>query len=196
MEIAEPNWARGFRQGWEVAEEYEIIAGVLRMKGAIRRVYSPMMHPEIPWKLAKLRRGDEAGLLEFARTYGRLGYSNLVEPERRRGGDPLPWIWLHVETLQMCMNLLYFLQEKDEERDVDRLAGYLRSLCGPFPFPVDHEHWPAAIVAERGTSRAHFWRFPATPKQLAYSAYYDVQEIEGLAQKICIDVVNANVGVD
>jgi hypothetical protein len=94
MDIArdeiEPSRAQGFTHAWEVAREYEITEGVLRRKGAIRRIYSPIMHPEIPGELAKLRRGDEVGVLEFASTYGSLGFSGLVQAERRCGGDPLP----------------------------------------------------------------------------------------------------------
>jgi hypothetical protein len=71
MEIASDeiqlSWAQGFTHGWKVAEEYEITGGVLRGKGPSRHVYSPMMHPEIPGEVAKLRREDEAGVLEFAR---------------------------------------------------------------------------------------------------------------------------------
>ncbi|HEX9429191.1 MAG TPA: hypothetical protein VF944_02345, partial [Candidatus Bathyarchaeia archaeon] len=117
MEIAsdeiQPSWAQGFTHGWEVAEEYEITGGVLRGKGPSRRMYFPMMHPEIPGEVAKLRREDEAGVLEFARAYGSLGFSGLVPAERRCGGDPLPWIWAHAETLHIGLQLILFLQESD-----------------------------------------------------------------------------------
>jgi hypothetical protein len=64
-------------------------------------VYSPMMHPEIPGGLAKLRRGDEAGVLELAKTYGSPCFSGLAAAARRCGGNPLPWIWAHAETLNI-----------------------------------------------------------------------------------------------
>jgi hypothetical protein len=163
-EIA-PSLQQGFTQGWRVAEEYEISGGLLRPKGAITRVYSPIMHDELPTVLVKLERGDEAGLLQFARTYGHLGFSGLVPPEKRCGGDPLEWIWAHVATLQICGNLLRWLRQDD----LNRLEASLRSLQLPehvrasvwrflFFTREDEAHWPAARVAERGDITYRSWR--------------------------------------
>jgi hypothetical protein len=44
----EPSLQQGFTQGWSVAEEYEISGGLLRPKGAIKRVYSPVVYDELP----------------------------------------------------------------------------------------------------------------------------------------------------
>ncbi len=121
MEIAsdeiQPSWAQGFTHGWEVAEEYEITGGVLRGKGPSRRMYFPMMHPEIPGEVAKLRREDEAGVLEFARAYGSL-----------------------------------------------------RSLHVPDVLCPDKEHWPGAIIAERGMISRRNWAWPALLKEMRRSA--------------------------
>jgi hypothetical protein len=47
-----------------------------------------MMHPEIPGELAELRRGDEAGLLELAKTYG--AYVSVGSLQPRRGAEVTP----------------------------------------------------------------------------------------------------------
>jgi hypothetical protein len=138
-EIA-PNLERGFARFWNVYEDYAVIDGSVCRQGEPKYSYAPMVHKEIPGKLARLRRGDEAGVLQFARTYGSLGYQALLPPAPgpwKPMGDPLSWIWVHAETIQFCLKISELLQQGD----LDTLKDLLRTqyvtpkdieeLCAP-----------------------------------------------------------------
>jgi predicted RNA-binding Zn ribbon-like protein len=189
MEIAseevQPNLAQGFVRAWWVNEDYQIIGDVLQPQSPEGRVYAPMVHREIPGELAKLRQDDEAGLLKFARTYGLLGYSHLVPPERRVGGDPVSWIWAHVETVRTCLQLTLLLQEDA----VEALEHELRARRGPGFFPPQEENWPVALVAERETISLRQWmRTPWTGVNEPRDA-----RIETLARQVRRGLINPNI---
>lgn len=69
----------GFRGSWQVANEYEIVKGVLRPKpsSSWREIY-PANYRSIPLQLAKIDEGDELALLAFARKYGALGFARTL----------------------------------------------------------------------------------------------------------------------
>jgi hypothetical protein len=75
---------------WMVFGGYEVTGGVLRRsRDDTVAVYPPIRRRELPGEIAKLRRGDEAGIVRFAAHYGQLGYDQLVSSGERRGGIPL-----------------------------------------------------------------------------------------------------------
>jgi hypothetical protein len=111
-----PNHQRGFATFWPVYEDYVIIDGSLCWHGEPTYSYAPMVHKEIPSELARLKRGDEAGVLQFARTYGSLGYQKFLPPAPglwKPIGDPLRWIWAHAETIRFCLEVSELLQQDD-----------------------------------------------------------------------------------
>jgi hypothetical protein len=202
MDIArdeiELSQQQGFTQGWSVAEDYEIASGILRPKGAIRRIYCPIMHDELLNVLLKLERGNEVGLLRFARAYGHFGYSGLVPPEKRRGGDPVGWIWAHIETLQMCGRLLRWLREEDLNRleaslCALQLSDQVRASVWRFLFFMrdDEAHWPATIMAARGEIIYRSWRALGAHTQQRFVAE---RELEELAEEVISSVIQANIG--
>jgi hypothetical protein len=119
---------------------------VIVAKGNIARCYAPLMHPELPNALAKIRYGDEAAALAFVHKYGLLGYGKLVpftqHPSR---GDPLPWFWTHAETVHIYLEVASHLQNED----MDSLAKYLHSFRSPASSYGEQEYWPSAFIASR-----------------------------------------------
>jgi hypothetical protein len=83
--------------------------------------YAPFVHTELPAELAKLRQADQEQALDFARTYGELGFSSLAgtweqathldleSGQRSTGGDPLPWIRAHASGVYVCLAVAHAL---------------------------------------------------------------------------------------
>lgn len=130
-----------FSARWPIFEDYRIMAGLLSPAPKARPsdFYLPTERAELPSALAKLQRGDRAGVVEFASRYGLLGRSELtgLPTRRHRYGDPLEWIWSHGETLGICLAL----KEMLDGRAAGRLENYLGTLTpsgaphGDLPMP-------------------------------------------------------------
>ena len=123
--------ARGMPYLWVVYEDYAITDGVLRIRGEAKRRYVPMANEKLPNVIAKLTPGKDKDVLEFARTYGHLGYQTMSGEGSSYpwcGGDPLAWIWAHAQTIDLCLRLTHFLQEPP---DVYGLKAYLSSDAFP-----------------------------------------------------------------
>jgi hypothetical protein len=128
---------------YEVREDYVIRDDRLWPQGEIKYKYAPMLHPELTTEIAKLTWGDKRAVLRFARRYGLLGYSFVVEETLQRNpsaehpiwqerlseykGEPLRWIWGHASTINICLALTSLLQEGNEAA----LQSYLHTLRGP-----------------------------------------------------------------
>jgi hypothetical protein len=137
--------ARGMPYLWVVYEDYAITDGVLRIRGEAKRKYAPIANEKLPNIIAKLTPGNDEDVLEFARTYGHLGYQTMSGEGSSYpwcGGDPLEWIWVHAQTIDLCLRLTHFLQEPT---DVYGLENYLSSSS----FPV--------LIARRGEVSALRW---------------------------------------
>jgi hypothetical protein len=108
---------------YEVREDYEIVEGMLqpKPKRKVKDRYAPMLYPELPGEIAKLKPGDMKAVLQFARQYGLLGYGYQIE---KPSGDPLLWIWTHAYTITVCLELTALLQEDNEAK----LQAYFDSL--------------------------------------------------------------------
>jgi hypothetical protein len=123
--------ARGMPYLWVVYEDYAITDGVLRIRGEAKRKYAPIANEKLPNIIAKLTPGNEEDVLEFARTYGHLGYQTMSGEGSSYpwcGGDPLAWIWVHAQTIDLCLRLTYFLQEPT---NIYELEAYLSSFTRP-----------------------------------------------------------------
>lgn len=85
----------------------------------------PFDDPTIPVKLASLKEEDTNALIDFAKNYGVLGYREIATrgvdfEERKRilestPGDPLVWVWSHVATVNMALDLISSLKKKTKE---------------------------------------------------------------------------------
>lgn len=98
---------------WPVHEDYDIEHGALFAVGEELSLYDPLAHQEVVAEFGRLHVGDENGLLRFALTWGLLGWEELgiVGP----GGDPLHWIWGHVNNVRLVLELYHYLKRGDLE---------------------------------------------------------------------------------
>lgn len=147
--IAEQNKKAGFVSLSLVAEHYKIDRGVVIEEGKITRQYAPAVDPSLVDGLAAIYTG--ADIIEFSSTFGLLGYSALVPPERRVGGDPVKWIRAHAHTIYVALSLIGELERIEEGYGLSDLKKYLRTLSsGPYAFAervipaqiVGTVHWP------------------------------------------------------
>lgn len=112
----------GFRRVWYVDREYEIKNGVLRPvdpdpnNSGFRRVYAPAVEPGLLEELAVV--SDESTLLKFAKRFGLLGFSHIVPPDKRVGGDPVDWALARAREVNVVLELQSLLEDVQEtERD-------------------------------------------------------------------------------
>jgi hypothetical protein len=80
---------RGIYDTWALQDAPHIEDGWLLIEFDNRKIYAPLEHPELPNQFAKLADGEDATLLKFVQTYGRLGWSELVTDEHDLDGE---WI--------------------------------------------------------------------------------------------------------
>jgi hypothetical protein len=188
-----------FRTRWPVSEAYRIINDRLCPCGPPVRGYDPLIHPEIPGHLAKLRHGDTEAVLKFAQAYGMLGYRAYIPPERwARGGvipigDPLEWIWVHAATLRICLELGHRLKNGK----LTAIRKYLQQL---HVTPQDREKygfgeqgeetktvWPAALIAVQGDFAIEEWGW------LGQHAIGHHDDVKALARMACRSLINQNI---
>ncbi len=114
----------------EVEEDYEVVDGGLRptetRSGEGRRYYFPMAAPAILGDFVRMRIGDEASLLTFARRWGLLGYHNLTWLDTswldsQAQGEPVAWIWAHLSGIQTALRLWGFWRHDDDAALTDFL---------------------------------------------------------------------------
>ena len=105
--------------------EYEIAEGHVRavLPPRTRRLYFPMGSPNVLSEFARVNPGDERKCLKFVKRWGLLGYDALDANYREPEGDPLEWIWAHVNGVRAALDLRAATSE-------DRLAAYLEGLVG------------------------------------------------------------------
>ncbi len=105
---------------------------LLPLGGEVRR-YDPLARQEVVSEYAKLHEGDEAAVVQFANTWGLLGWTGLAIESVASGvtGDRLPWLWGHARNVRLVLKLLYYLQKSDTEG----LAQFLDSYRAPGVIP-------------------------------------------------------------
>jgi hypothetical protein len=151
MPLAMPGQPTAFTRLWPVGTDYEIRAGRLYEIGPVRHSLAPASSPQLVTDLSRLYEGDEAAVLDFARSWGLLGWwplqvqALLHRPEElftreqrarfseadRRIGEPLAWIWAHAHGVRFCLRILGYLRQHDGMG----LADYLQSLAVPLHAP-------------------------------------------------------------
>lgn len=206
-----PNLGVGFATFLSVHEDYHIVEGRLGPKSHTRvRKYAPALYPELPGELAKLQWGDVDAVLKFARVYGTLGYRAFIPLEVwvRGGtipiGDPLLWIWAHADTVKICLELSYLLQEGDAaslrsylqslritDQDIEERcdASFKETLRATPAFERWWEHennWPSAVVATRGAITLMRWGGPALKLRTN-------DEVNALTRQIRRSLINENI---
>ena len=120
------------RLAWPVFKHYEIkdlrlqpLVRPTHSKKGKREKYDPTQEPtiyfpsertELPARIATLKRDDHMSLLKFAHQYGSLGFSDLSLDETKPYGDPVQWIWLHAETLQLALSLKTLIDGQETDK--------------------------------------------------------------------------------
>lgn len=129
------SWEEDTPFEWPLYEDYAINDNdVLVPRGKRIGSYSPFLRTELPTEIYKLRERDNKSLLDFARRYGTFGFygarraADIYEPLSKVDmmqipeeagptdeADPLYWIWAHVHGVQLILDAVALLREKDED---------------------------------------------------------------------------------
>lgn len=135
------------RQTCHVERNYRIEHGRLVAIGGVKRRYDPLGEPAVVGEMAKLHEGDETRLLQFARTWGLVGWplaGEDLEPPIR--GEPLSWIWDHARNVRLALQLYDYLQGGD----IDGLRQFLESYLARLQ-PGAEEALSVPITGRLGT---------------------------------------------
>src|SRR5262249_53006780 len=120
-----------FMEGHYVCKDYAIKDNQLCGVGEVLGRYNPTQYDTLPGALAKVQVGDTEALLRFVRTYGDFGYRNLGEKYLACQGEPLPWIWLHIQTVQLCLKLKQYCDEQREAWVIEDYLDRYRTQSSP-----------------------------------------------------------------
>lgn len=173
----------GFRRKWPIDDDYCIqdqrLAPILKDK-KWKTLYAPGGREELPGEIAKLERDDQDAVLAFARRYGVLGFFELSRTETNHPyGDPLNWIWLHAETLGLCLSLKEMLDRREIDSLNRRLMDFPQGSAPP-DYPA-----PRIVFASRGTWQQSNFFVTNGPNR--------TDMLQGLAASILSTIVNANI---
>lgn len=121
-------WKHEEPQPWSVHGHYRVVASnFLQSVDPAVSEYDPLTHRELVSDFAKLHEGDEKALVQFAQTWGLLGWSELAGPKRGGyAGDPLPWIWGHLRNVHLVLELYEYLRRDDNEK-LAQILGWRRA---------------------------------------------------------------------
>lgn len=152
-------------------------------KSLVPTPYSPEARTELLGEIAKLTRDDTEAVLKFAHRYGSLGFYELSRQSDTPYGDPLPWVWLHAETLRLALSLKKHID--------DRATEELERLLFEFPQVANRSNeLPTPIVTygclDKGT---RFSSFPTSPTSSPNRA----AAIQTIAANILSTIVSANI---
>lgn len=139
------SWNAGFNFIWPVYENYEIRDGVMREKGQIKRFTAPAAaEPDRIFDFLRKVHQRAARPEAFALEFGLLGHTHVVEPEKRRGGDPLPWFGQQAKDAFEAITLVDAIRAKDEKAIKEFLAKWQRIFWSD---KLPHDPMGAAWVA-------------------------------------------------
>jgi hypothetical protein len=105
---------------WPVESHYEIrvinrLPVILPAKDSkFERTYDPMLEARLCEQFSSVY--DQRTLLKFVSYYGLLGVSHLVQPEKRVGGDPVPWALAHARRVRAAFRIVSLLKEAPASR--------------------------------------------------------------------------------
>jgi len=123
-----------------------------------RRIYAPLEHSELPHQFARVAATEDA-LLPFVKTYGRLGWEEIMSDAGRNQGsrkwfddamnqhdtliarecewavyaEPIEWIKAHARTVNWCLaagHALRIAEKRKRSRECERLADTLPKPAG------------------------------------------------------------------
>lgn len=136
---------------WPVRQKYELVGeSRVARKGRVVHRYDPTEYPSVVGEIGKLYEGDTGRVLDFAHTWGMLGWQH---PQEQEAAEPLAWLWSHASNVRLVLQMAYFLQTQDE-RGLDTL---LTAYCSPEELEVEsgphmyiaQPDWPPHEVAFR-----------------------------------------------
>jgi len=126
---------------------------------------------------ANIPTGKVEALLQFARTYGNLGYLslNFLECGCYFDDEPLTWIWAHIQTVQLCLKLKQYCDAQREAWVLDDILDTYRTQPSPQDPTTD-----AIRIAVLG--QATVMQLTRKPQDSRYD----------FAQKICHEIIRRN----
>lgn len=108
---AQESAEHGFITLWRKSNNYIIESGVLKDIGSQTELYHPLSEENIVQDFSSI--ANENDILEFAKTYGSLGYKYFPKPDKGITDDPVSWILTHAKTVNMCKRLQYYINTND-----------------------------------------------------------------------------------
>ena len=125
---------------WPVYEDYRLEPGYLVAVGDIARRYDPLKREDVLTEFRRLREGEDAPLVAFARSWGLLGCGAIDVPgpdtdDSVRQEDALGWIWSHVRQVRLVFELYHYLRSGNR----DELRRVLDATPAWFPPPSERE---------------------------------------------------------
>ena len=103
-----PNGDRTILFRWPLAQDYEIVDGVIRSRGSLKERGTPLGHPDLFASFARLSvygEPSEAKILRWVRKYGLFTWE---DKEQRDCGDPITVERFEAESLQAHYALTLF----------------------------------------------------------------------------------------
>jgi hypothetical protein len=172
-------------QLWPICDAYFLEGGIIKAKGH-HRLYFPLARPRLPFDLAKVPDGDKDAALAFVRNWGHLGHFAVVDPKKRRDGDPLSFIWGHAYTVRNVLTLFKALQsEKPDVLDqaLDKIVS-LRPLTNNSP-----NTYPSWLWMARSREGISFELLDQTPEEFALKIISNsiAKNLEGTSPAIEIE---------
>lgn len=161
QEIKQVSIEESFNNIWIVYEDYEIKNGALNAKDGGNRAYAPIGYKNLPREIADLyhKKSDEA-VIVFAKKYGHLGRMELftskqtdelieqrMKTNKRNNNylETLDWIYAHAKTIDICLNINYYLQENLESPLREYINQFIKNSMYYFKDTAEEEH----IINER-----------------------------------------------
>lgn len=158
---------------WPVRQKYELVGeSRVARKGRVVHRYDPTEYPSVVGEIGKLYEGDTGRVLDFAHTWGMLGWQY---PQEQEAAEPLAWLWSHASNVRLVLQMAYFLQTQDE-RGLETLLTAYRP-----PDALDTPYGPHLFIASRGwppLEVAFQWREPARVA-LEVSSFIVQENLEG-----------------
>ena len=150
-------------QLWPVYDAYFLENSIIKSEGH-HRLYFPLARPRLLFDLAKVLDGDKDAALAFVRNWGHLGHFAVVDPTKRRDGDPLSFIWGHAYTVRNVLTLFKALQSEKP----DALDQALDEIVSLRPFTKDALNtYPSWLWMARSREIISFELLDQTPEEFA-----------------------------
>ena len=149
---------------WPVYQEYAVIDGLLTPQGS-EAAESPLDKPDaLISDFSKLRDGDDAGLMAFAKKWGLLGAEDPPMTDGPLDPDHPPleqeathWIWNHANNVRLALEIWQSLVHKDEASLNRTLRRYVELEDLPTGWPPRLHIWVPQREHGEGDFSSFFW---------------------------------------